>query len=241
VHPLIVLYILLGLLALALGALCAPAVLRVEYQGGLTLRLRWLFLTLLRSPAAEKKKKKPKKEKPKKEKPEKEKKPKKEEEKKPNAFQRFYQYQGIPGFIELLRRAVHALRRFGRGVWNSFRIRELRLWMTLTGGDPQALVDRYGKTCAAVFPSLGWLSTHLRSKPGTIRAHITPDFTGLAEKEIACTAEVSVIPLVLLAALIMLALRLGIQVALKFLSGAKAPKEEPEAKGKRKEAGEQAA
>jgi len=224
----IALYILLGLLALLLGLLCVPVVLRVEYAGSVAMRLRWLFFTILRVPAPEgrkPKKKKKKKEKPKKEKEKKkEEKPKKEKEKKPNAFQRFYAYQGIPGFIELLGRAVDALKRFRHGLWRCFFIRELRLHMVILGGDPKELVEKYGKVCAGVYPPLGWLSTHLRTRPGNVRATIAPDFTGLAEKEIAATAEVSVIPLTLLAAVIMLALRLGVRVILKFLNGAKEPK-----------------
>jgi len=229
----IALYIILGFVALLAGLLCIPLVLRVEYADSVALRLRWLFLTILRVPAPEEKK--PKKKKKKKEKPEKEKKkedkPKKEKEKKPSPFQRFYEYQGISGFIELLGRAVDALKQFRHGLWRCFRIRELRLHMVVMGGEPDALVEKYGKTCAAVYPALGWLSTHLRSRPGKIRATIAPDFTGLAQKEIACTAEISVVPLLLLGAVIMLLLRLGIKVVLKFFKGAKPPKKEKQAVG----------
>jgi len=221
----IALYIILGIIALFLGLLSVPVVLRVEYAGGVALRLRWLFLTLLRVPAPEdkkpKKKKKKKKEEPEKEKKPKEKKPK--EDKGPNAFQRFYIYQGIPGFIELLRRAVEILKKFRHGMWRCFKIRELRLHMVVMGGEPQELVEKYGKVCAGVYPSLGWLTSHLRSKPGKIRTTIVPDFTGLAQKEIACTAEISIVPRTLIAAVIMLAVRLGVRVVLKFLRGTKPP------------------
>ena len=223
----IALYVILGIAALLTGLLCVPLVLRVEYAGSVALRLRWLFLTILRIPAPEDKK--PKKKKKKKEKPEKEKKkeekPKKEKEKKPNPLQKFYEYQGIAGFIELLRRTVEALKQFRHGLWRCFCIRELTLHMVIMGGGPEELVKKYGRTCAGVYPALGWLSTHLRSRPGKIRTTIVPDFTGLAQKEIACTAEISVIPLALLAAVIMLALRLGIKVVLKFFKGTKGPKE----------------
>jgi len=222
----IALYIILGLIALFAGLLCIPVVLRVEYAGSVALRLRWLFLTLLRVPAPEgKKPKKKKKEKPEKKKEDKPKEEKPKEDKGPNAFRRFYTYQGIPGFIELLQRTVDALKKLRHGLWRCLCIRELRLYLVVMGGEPQALVEKYGKVCAGVYPPLGWLGAHLRSRPGKIRATITPDFTGLAQKEIACTAEVSVIPLVLLAAVIMLALRLGIKVVLKFFQGAKPPKE----------------
>jgi len=228
----IALYIILGIIALFIGLLSVPVVLRVEYAGSVTLRLRWLFFTLLRVPAPEDKK--PRKKKKKKEKPEKEKEEKKEkkpkEDKGPNVLQRFYKYQGIPGFIELLQRAVEVLRKFRHGMWRCFKIRELRLHMVIVGGEPHELVEKYGKVCAGVYPALGWLSAHLRSRPGKVRATIAPDFTGLAEKEIACTAEISVIPRTLLAAVIMLGIRLGIKVVLNFFKGAKAPKEETKGK-----------
>jgi len=223
----IALYIILGFVALLAGLLCVPLVLRVEYADSVALRLRWLFFTVLRVPAPEDKK--PKKKKKKKEKPEKEKKkddkPKKEKEKKPNPLQKFYEYQGIDGFIELLGRTVDALKKFRHGLWRCFCIRELRLHMVVMGGEPQELVEKYGKVCAGVYPALGWLSAHLRSRPGKVRATIAPDFTGLAQKELACRLEVSVVPLLLLGAVIMLLLRLGVKVVLKFLKGAKAPKE----------------
>jgi len=222
----IALYIILGIIALFAALLSVPVVLRVEYAGSAALRLRWLFFTLLRVPAPEDKKpkkKKKKKEKPEEKKEKKEKKPK--EDKGPNALQRFYTYQGIPGFIELLQRAVEVLKKFRHGMWRCFKIRELRLHMVVMGDDPQALVEKYGKMCAAVYPSLGWLSAHLRSRPGKVRATIAPDFTGLAEKEIACTAEIHIIPRTLIAAVVMLGVRMGVRVVLRFFKGAKAPKE----------------
>jgi len=221
------LYVILGIAALFVGLLSVPVVLRVEYAGGAALRLRWLCFTLLRVPAPEDKK--PKKKKKKKEKPEKEKEKKEEkpkEDKGPNAFRRFYTYQGVSGFIELLQRAVEVLKKFRHGMWRCFKIRELRLRMVVMGGEPQELVEKYGKICAGVYPPLGWLSAHLRTSPGKMRATVVPDFTGLAEKEIACTAEISVIPRTLIAAVIMLAVRMGIKVVLKFFRGAKPPIEE---------------
>ena len=227
----IALYIFLGLIALITALLSVPVVLRAEYADSVTLRLRWLFFTLLRVPAPEDKKPKKKKKKKKKEKPKKEDKPEEKKEKKPkedkesNALQRFYEYKGISGFIDLLQRTVEELKKLRHGLWRCFRIRELRLHMVVKDGDPQELVEKYGKMCAAVYPALGWLSSHLRSKPGKVRATITPDFTGLAQKEIAAAAEISVVPMLLLCAVIALAIRLGLRVVLRFFRGAKPPKE----------------
>lgn len=238
-----VLLVLAGLLALAivpalLLALCAllipllsvPLRVRVEYYDSVALQLRWLFVRYQLVPAKEKKpkKKKAKKEKPKEEKP-KEEKPKEEKEKKPNIFARFYEYQGIPGFLELLRRTMAAMKKFGRGLWRCFCIRQLHFAMTLTGGDPEALAYQYGKMSAAIFPALGFLCTQLRTRKGNIKANIYPDFTGLASKRMECLAEVSVVPVVLIGAILALAIRLGMKVVLKFIKGAKEPKEETQA------------
>jgi len=218
------LYILLGIAALITLLLSVPLIVQAEYGQELTLRVRWLFLRIPIVPAKEKK---PKKKKKKKEKPEKEKeeKPKKEKDpNKPNVVQRFYQYQGIPGFIDLLKRTVEILKKFRHGVWLCFKIRKLHLQMLVTGGEPQDIVEKYGKTCAAVFPALGWLSSHLRTKRGGVKAHISPDFTGFAKKEMAFDADVSICPLVLICALLAMLVRLGFRVALRFFKGAKPPK-----------------
>ena len=217
------LYILLGIAALITLLLSVPLIVQAEYGKELTLRLRWLFLRIPIVPAKEKKpKKKKKKEKPAKEKEEK---PKEEKDpNKPNVIQRFYQYQGIPGFIDLLRRTVEILKKFRHGVWLCFKIRKLHLQMLITGGEPQALVEKYGKTCAAVFPALGWLSSHLRTKRGGVKANISPDFTGFAKQEIAVDAEISICPLVLICAALSMLVRLGFRVVLRFFKGAKPPK-----------------
>jgi len=216
----IVLYILLGVVVFFAGLLSVPLIIQAEYEQAATLRVRWLFLKIPIIPGKEKKPKK-KKDKPKKEKPEK---PKEDEgEKKPGILGRYYKYQGISGFIDLLQRTVEILKQFRHGLWLCFKIRKLHLRMLITGGDPQSIVEKYGKTCAAVFPALGWLSSHLRSRRGGVRANISPDFTGLAEKEMAFAAEVSISPLPLIHALLMLLVRLGVRVALKFIRGAKAP------------------
>ena len=219
------LYILLGIAALITLLLSVPLIVQAEYGQELTLGVRWLFLRIPIVPAKEKKPKKKKKKKKEKPENEKEEKPKKEKDPdKPNVVQRFYQYKGIPGFVDLLRRTVEILKKFRHGVWLCFKIRKLHLQMLITGGDPQALVEQYGKTCAAVFPALGWLSSHLRTKRGGVKAHISPDFTGFAKKEMAFDADISICPLVLICALLAMLVRLGFRVVLRFFKGAKPPK-----------------
>jgi hypothetical protein len=215
------LLIFFGILALLLALLAAPVTVRAAYYSTLTLQVRWLCFPLLRVPAKHKKEKPEKPPKARRKKPKKPKKPKPAKEKGPGPFARYYQYQGVAGYLALLRRVCAALQKFGRGVWRSFRVRRLWLHMVLVGSEPAELAQRYGKTCAGVFPALGWLSTHLRARPGAVRADVRPDFTGLGTKDMACIAEFTVCPLVLLAALLALLLRLALRVALKLLMGAK--------------------
>ena len=222
------LLIVLGVIAGILLLLCIPVVFHVEYKDSFWAQARWLFVRRQLVPG---KPEKPKKAKPKKEKPAKEKEkedPEKASEKKRSIFLRFYDYQGLKGYIRLLQNTVAALKKFRHGLWLGICVRRFHLAVHLSGGDPYALAERYGKTSAAIFPALGWLSARVRSKKGRVRAQITPDFTGQSEREIACAATISIIPLVLIGAALGLLVRLGWNVALKFLRGAKAPKKSPQ-------------
>ena len=219
--------IFLGILIFFWMLLRVPVVIAADYADEFTAEVRWLFLRILTVPAPEKKKKKkkPKKEKPKKEK-EKEEKPKEEKPKEPNILARFYKYQGIPGFIDLLRELVAALKKFGHGIGRSIKVRRFDLQMVITGGDPAEIAEKYGKTCAAVFPALGYLANHTRFKRNCPRRiDIHPEFTGWDKKQLQCGAELAIRPSTLLAAVLALVARLGVLVLLKFLKGAKKPKE----------------
>ncbi|MCL2106542.1 MAG: hypothetical protein FWH26_05745 [Oscillospiraceae bacterium] len=200
------------------------------YADKFTMKAKWLFITLLRVPGPEKKPKKKKKEKPKKEK-----KPGEEPEgpKEPGAFARFYQNEGLAGFMELLRRLMDALRKFGRGVQRSILIRKFDLQIVVTGGDPQELAEKYGKACAAVFPVLGWFNSHLRVRRGGKGHHridIHPDFTGWDKKQLQCGAVIAISPLRLVAAVLALAARLIVRVLLRFLKGARQGREQKQDK-----------
>jgi|GEM_PF-1589718 len=220
----------LGLYVLLFLPLCIPVVLHVKYVDELNLRVRWLFVRKQIVPAKPKKKKKDKPEAPEEAKqvePSTESEPEPEDpDKPPSILQRYYEARGLCGFIELLRRTVAALKKFRHGLWLAFCIKRLSLAVHLPGSDPAALAEQYGKVSAAIFPSLGWLATHLRTKKGKIRAHITPDFTGQSEREIKFAATVSVIPAFMLTAALVLLVRLGLRVALKFYLDANADEED---------------
>jgi len=228
------LLIILGILAGILLVLSIPVVFHIEYFDQLWLQMRWLCFKKQIVPSAkdedhvsfwqsmleklfggkDKKAEEPEKESTEEEKPQ-----------KPNAFAKFYEYQGLKGYLALLHRTANALKKFRHSVWLSVCLRRFHLAVHLPGDDPQALAVRYGKISAAIFPPLGYITARLRSKKGRVRAQITPDFTGKSEREIACAATVSIIPSVLLGAVIMLAIRIFFNVILKFLRGAKAPKD----------------
>ncbi|MDR2647954.1 MAG: hypothetical protein LBB67_07540 [Oscillospiraceae bacterium] len=221
----LVLWILLGLLALIFGLLCVPVRLRAQYSGTFTARLAWLFFKYSIAPATEKNPKEKKEQSPKKEEKKSDETPK---AKKPNAFQRYYNNEGIDGFVGLLQEAVSALKRFGTGLNRSIYIKLFALQIVVTGDDPKTLTEKYGKTCAAVFPLLGWLGSNLRvSRRGAHMIDVHPDYTGWDKKQVQCAATIDVVPLVFIAALIALAVRLGVKVVLAFLRGSKEQKTPP--------------
>jgi hypothetical protein len=213
--------IALGIIALGLGLLSVPLVVRAHYGEGFTANARWLFFRIPLVPQPEKKSGKKKKEKPRSEKKEKS---NEQEKKEAGVFARFYKYQGVTGYIDLLRRAVAFLKQFGGGFNRCVKLYEFALHMVIVGEDPAALSEQYGKLCAALFPSLGWLSSHLRHRRSFCRRiDVHPDFTGWEAKQFECGAVFSVSPLRLLQALLLLALRLFFGVVLRFLRGAKPP------------------
>lgn len=219
--------IFLGVIALLWLLLRIPVVVTADYSDGLTARARWLFLrfALFPQPA-----KKPKKKKKKKAEPEKkeEEKPKQEGAKEPGIVARFYEYQGIQGFLALLRELANVLQKFGHGVGRSIRVRRFDLQIVVTGGEPAELAEKYGKTSAAAFSSLGYLSSHVRiSRRCRHRIDIHPDFTGWDKKQVQCGATLAITPSTLLLAVLALAVRLVLRVLLRFLKGAKPPKAKP--------------
>ncbi|MBQ8765293.1 MAG: hypothetical protein IJZ16_00640 [Clostridia bacterium] len=217
------LYILLGIIAFFVIILSIRITINAEFFDEFKLNVSWLFLKIQILPS--KKKDKPKKEK----KPEKEK--KKEEpapestpedpqaEKKENIFVTFYNNQGFDGVVELVNNAASSLGKMFSSFKKHIVIRELYLFMTVTGGcDAAETALNYGQLCQKIFPALSFICTNLPVKKYDVE--IEPDFLGLKNKA-QFAVSVHIRPIFFLNAIIVLVFRLLFKVVLKFLRGIK--------------------
>lgn len=219
------LLIFLGIILFFVVILSIRITISAEYFDEFRLNLSWLFINIPIFPA--KKSDKPKKEKKvketkKKKEPEPEPPDETEEkpaEKKENIFVKFYNNQGFDGVVQLINNVVSSLGK----MFNSFRkhivIRELYLFMTITGGcDAAETAMNYGRMCQKIFPAMSFICTNLSVKKYDVE--IEPDFIGLKNSaQFAFTVHIR--PIFFINAVIVLVFRLIFKVALKFLKGIK--------------------
>lgn len=215
------LYIFLGIIGFIILVLSIRITINGEFFDEFKLNVKWLFLKIDIFPA--KKKDKPKKEKAPKEKKEKPADEKVTEEtpteKKENIFVKFYNNQGFDGVIQLINNVGKALGKLMHSFKKHIVLRELYLWMTVTGGcDAAETALEYGRVCQKVFPAMSFICTNLTVKKYDVE--IEPDFLGNKNKA-EFAFSVSVRPIFILNALIVLVFRLLIKVVLKFLMGIK--------------------
>lgn len=215
------LYIILGIIALFVLILSIRITINGEFFDEFRLDIKWLFLKIQILPA--KKKEKPKKEK--KPKPEKEKKeaPAVTEEapaeKKENIFVNFYNNQGFDGVIQLINNAATSIGKMLSSFKKHIIIRELYLWMTVTGGcDAAETALEYGRTCQKIFPALSFIFSNMKVKKYDV--HVEPDFLGLKNTS-QFAFSFSLRPIFFTNAVVVLVFRLLVKVVLKFLMGIK--------------------
>ncbi len=210
----IALYIILGIIAAIVLLFCVKIGIELRYEDDFEVFLRVLGLRFRLLPAKEKK---PKKEKPKKEKPAKEKKEPEEQpaEEKPKGesfVMRFYHEQGFDGTMQFIADVLAALNTMLGDIFKrSFVLEKLMLRMRVSKADAAETALAFGKTCAAVYPALGYICTNL-----TVRrydADIQADY--LAKKSTAAVWFIlSVRPIKLTNALVRFAFR-GVVAFLK--------------------------
>lgn len=171
----IILWVLLGLLALLAAALLIPVKIRGSYEEGTpALYVRYGPVKLQLFPPKEKaegEEKKPPKEK--KSKPEKPKKPKA----KINMEQILYALEKLPPILG------RALKRTGRCI----HIRPMKLYALVAGSDPAATAMLYGRMEAALAAGFPILERALRLKDADVRLYV--DFT---ERQMDLIADVGV-------------------------------------------------
>lgn len=163
----IALYIILGIIAAIVLLFCVKIGVELRYEDDFEVFLRVLGLRFRLLPAKEKKpkKEKPKKEKPKEEEEKEEEKPEEQAEEKPqgeNLVMRFYHEQGFDGTMQFLADVLAALNTMLGDIFKrSFVIEKLMLRLRVSRSDAAETALAFGKTCAAVYPALGYICTNL--------------------------------------------------------------------------------
>ena len=222
------LLIILGIIAFFVILLSIKVVVTVHYEDEVELSASWLFLKFNILPSKEKGEEKKKKEKkPKEEKPKDEseivKEPKKK--KKDNMFVRFYRNRGVEGVVQLLKDAAKAVGGMFKRIGRAFLFEELFVSMTVGKGDSAQTAIKYGETCSAVFPAMGLIVNTMRIKKYSIE--VNPDFIH-GKSNAKLHTKVSVRPIKLINAVIIVAFELLFKVVIKLLKHSKAPKPEVE-------------
>ncbi len=222
-----VLYILLGIIALFVFLFAVRVTVYMTYDNSFKLDVGWGIIKLHILPEKEKKEKpeKPKKEK----KPEKEKKPKEEAEpeeeqapaaKKDNIIVSFYKNQGFSGVLQLLRDTVGAINGMFGGIFKHFIFRELKLYFTVGENDAHETAITYGKTCSAVFPAMGLITSTCKVKE--YDCEVRPNFTE-KERSAVFRAVFSIRPIFITNAVVAMVFKLLFKVVLKLLKNKPKP------------------
>lgn len=216
------LYVLLGIILFFVLLLSIRLTINAEYFDEFKLSLSWLFIKINILPSENKdkpkKEKKPKEEKPKEE-PSPETEPEEPKEKKDNIFVTFYNNQGFDGVVQLINNAASSLGKMFSSFKKHLVIRELYLFMTVTGNcDAAETAMNYGETCQKVFPAMGFICSNLPVKKYDVE--IEPDFLGL-KNSAQFAVSIHIRPIFFVNAIIVLVFRLLFKVVLKFLNGIK--------------------
>ena len=223
----IALYIILAVIALIVILFSIKVSVTAVYDETFTLDIKWFFIKLRIYPEDEEKKAKKeakkaeKEQKKKNSKKEKHKKEKTEESASPksNIFKDFYNNQGFAATVNLIRTAAAQLGGFLKGVYRAFVIENLTVLLKVSAGDDAAQTAvKYGKVCSAVYPAMGFICSNMKVKQYDV--NVVPDFIS-AENTATFKLSLSVRPIKLTNAVIVLAFRLIFKVLLKLLKGSK--------------------
>lgn len=209
------LYILLSVIILIILLLCIRVSAVLNYNETFTFEVRWLFLKFVIYPQKEK----PKKEEEKVEKNKPENKEKKVKTKKAsNPLKTFYENQGFNGVLELIKNTYAALSGMMKRIMKSIIINDIDLRMIVSSGDAASTAIEYGKICSEVFPAMGAISSNVKVKKHNI--DIRPDFINSIKKA-QFHIDLSVTPLRITNAALILGIQLLFKVLIKFLIGSR--------------------
>ena len=211
------LYIILGIIALIVILFSIKVSVTAEYADSFSLDVQWLFIKLHIFPQTEEQKAKREAKKAKKEEEKKEE--DKPSEPKKNIFKEFYENQGFGATVELIQTAAAQLGGFMGSIYRAFVIENLKLLLKVSSGDDAAQnAIKYGKVCSAVYPSMGFICSNMKVKKYEV--NVVPDFIS-QENKAQFALSLSVRPIKLTNAVVVLAFRLLFKVLLKLLKGSK--------------------
>lgn len=213
----IALYILVGIVVLFALVLSIRAHVHVQYEDELTAYISWAFLKIPVFPRPEK----PPKEKKKEDKPEekKEETPAEPKAKGPNPLKVLYENEKLNGILEILRKLLEVIDKFGRRVINSFVIDEMFLDISVSRNDAAETAEEYGKMCQKVFPLTGAVCANCDVRKYCI--NVDPDYIGKGHNEYAFSMEISVNPRKLINAVLLFAFGAVFKVGIRLLKGIK--------------------
>lgn len=220
----IVLYILIGIVVLFALILNIRAHIHLEYEKELTAYAKWAFIKIPLLPAPEKKPK-PKKETPpaKAETPAEET-PKEPKPKGPNPLATIYENEQLKGILEILRKLLELVDKFGRRLVNSFVIDEMFLDIEVTKGDAAQTAEEYGKMCRRVFPVTGAVCANCNVKKYSI--NVEPDYIANPGTKAAFSMEISLNPRKLINAVLAFAFGAVFKIGIRLIKDLK-PKNPP--------------
>lgn len=233
------LWIILGIIAFFVILFSIRFTVYLSYNESFKVDIKWLFIKRCILPKDEdeddKKAKKDKPEKEKKKKPKKEKsenktedeKNKEEKPKEENMLVTFYKNQGFSGVIKLVNDAASAIGGMFGSIFKRLVFHELKLYLTVGAGDSAQTAILYGKTCSAVFPALGLITSTCKVKD--YHCDVQPNFMQ-AEKTAVFKTVISIRPIFITNAVVVLAFKLLFKVVLKLLKNSPAESSKTETK-----------
>ena len=206
--------IILGIIAFFVLILSIRFTVYMTYDEEFMLDISWLFIKLHILPKKEKEEMPKKEKEPKKENKEEPSEEKPEKEKKDNILVSFYKNQGFSGVLQLLKDTVNAINGMFGTIFRHFVFRELKLYMTVGSADAAETAQLYGKTCAAVFPAMGLITSTCNVKE--YDCAVRPNFM-VAEKTAVFRVVLSFRPIFATTAVVVLAFKLLFKVVFKLL------------------------
>lgn len=218
----IALYIILGIILffVILFSIKVSVIVEMNETNKVTLKYLFLKFTIVDSSKPEKEKK-PQKEKKKKEEPPKEEDttpeapvPEKTKQGGNSLLKQLYIEQGYEGIEKMLLTVKDSLGSFFFKLYKTFTINEFYLTMLVSGNDAADTAIKYGKLSSWLFPTLGKIASTCKMKKYDI--DVSPDFLGVKNKA-DLYLDVSVVPIRITNAVVVLAVQLVFKVLLKIL------------------------